>query len=325
MSGEPHRRSLVGRLGRAAWRLAAIIGAVAAAATAVGLFGSLGWPFDLANAFRPQYGVVLVTIGAVAVMLRRAVTAVLLLTAGILNVGLVAPYVMGAGPDPSAPGAQLTIVSFNVGISNPNRAPVARYLGDLGPDLIVLMESSFEWEDAVAAAGLPMATVAIVPIDRVTGITILADPSLRAVTMPTGFAPIDQALAVAVEVEGTRVLVLALHPPSPMTPSRHRARDALLADAGRWVASQEHPVIVVGDLNATPWSAAFRELRWRGRLRDTMEGAGLQPTFRRGWGPFAIPIDHALHTAGVDTVRRGTGPTFGSDHRPLIVTLAVAD
>ncbi len=307
------------------WRLGWAFGMVVSAAALIGLLGELGWPFDLATSFRPQYAVVLVPLGVLAAMRRRAAAAVLFLMVGALNAALVAPYLIGKGPDAEAPGARLTVLSFNVGLSNPNRALVTDYLAEVGPDLVFLFESSFEWEDAIASADLPLATVAVVPADRVTGITVLAAPQLRAGVEPTGFGSLDQAVSVRIVVGGTETLVLALHPPSPLSPNRHGVRDRLLADAGDWVAERPTPVLVVGDLNATPWSAAFRELRWRGRLHDTMVGAGLQPTYSRGWGPLGIPIDHALHTSGLATVARRTGPNLGSDHRPLIVTLAVAE
>ncbi len=316
------RRSAVGAvLAKIGW----MVGVLVAAASLIGLWGALGWPFDLATSFRPHYVVVLIPLGIVAAVRRRAASAVLFLMVGALNAALVAPYLVGKGPDADAPGARLVVLSFNVGLSNPNRELVTDYLAEVGPDLVLLIESSFEWEDAVAAEGLPLATVAAVPADRVTGITVLAAPRLRARVVPTGFAPVDQAVAVQIVVDGTESVVLALHPPSPLSPNRHGVRDRLLADAGDWVADRQSPVIVVGDFNATPWSAAFRELRWRGRLRDTMVGAGLQPTFPKDWGPLGIPIDHALHTAGLAAVERRTGPHLGSDHRPLIVTLAVAD
>jgi endonuclease/exonuclease/phosphatase (EEP) superfamily protein YafD len=191
-------------------------------------------------------------------------------------------------------------------------------------DVVFLLESSFEWEDAIAREGIPMATVAVVPEGRLAGITILADPELRPRLLPTGLGPIDQAAAVELTVDGTKVVVLGLHPPSPVSRSRAEARDGLLENAGRWIADRSERSIVVGDLNATPWSAAYRELRWRGRLHDTLVGSGLQPTWPAGWGPLMVPIDHALHTDGLVTIERRTGPSLGSAHRSLVVTVAVA-
>jgi endonuclease/exonuclease/phosphatase (EEP) superfamily protein YafD len=75
------------------------------------------------------------------------------------------------------------------------------------------------------------------------------------------------------------------------------------------------PLIVAGDLNATPWSSAFAVAARHGLDR----ASGLAPTWpRRHVG---IPIDHVL----ADTHwRRGEaqrGPDIGSDHLPVRVAL----
>jgi endonuclease/exonuclease/phosphatase (EEP) superfamily protein YafD len=83
-------------------------------------------------------------------------------------------------------------------------------------------------------------------------------------------------------------------------------------------------VVVVGDLNATPWSHAYGVLRLGGGLVDTLRGRGLQPTWPEGWGFLMIPIDHVLHTRGLGSADRRTGPAFGSTHRPVLVRIGVA-
>jgi endonuclease/exonuclease/phosphatase (EEP) superfamily protein YafD len=95
----------------------------------------------------------------------------------------------------------------------------------------------------------------------------------------------------------------------------------MLAATGEWVASRDNPVVLVGDFNATPWSASFRTLQRRGLLHDTLWGAGLQASWPEGWGPLSIPIDHVLHTADLGSVDRRTGPSFGSAHRPVLVSV----
>jgi len=98
----------------------------------------------------------------------------------------------------------------------------------------------------------------------------------------------------------------------------------MLAAAGAWVRDRPGEVIVVGDFNASPWSHAFRGLRRNAGLIDTMRGAGLQPSWPDGWGVLALPIDHVLHTEGLGSEDRHTGPAFSSAHRPVLVTIGEA-
>jgi hypothetical protein len=82
-------------------------------------------------------------------------------------------------------------------------------------------------------------------------------------------------------------------------------------------------VVVVGDLNITPWSHAFRSLE-RAGLRNSQRGFGLQATWPAGYGPFMVPIDHALHSRDLTVTHREVGPAHGSSHRSVLVELAPA-
>ncbi len=77
--------------------------------------------------------------------------------------------------------------------------------------------------------------------------------------------------------------------------------------------------------NAWPWSAAFRRLTAAGNLDNSLTGHRLQPSWPDGWGPLMIPIDHALHGDDLVAVDRSTGPSLGSDHRPILVTVALRE
>jgi len=303
--------------------MVAALGGVVSLATLAGCLGSWWWPLDLAANFRPQYAVLLVVLAPAALALRYRRTAVALALVALVNLALVWPYLSGVrlGPPDDAP--RLAVVSFNVGISNPQRAEVMEYLRFEDPDVVFLFESSFEWEDAVRSSGLPLSLLVVVPDGQVAGITMLVrqerDPTRVGVPFPG-----REAAAVSLSLGEQRVEVLGLHPPSPTAGSRAAERDRLLAAAGDWAAGRPGPVVIVGDFNATPWSHAHRSLRERGGLTDTLRTAGLMPTWPSGFGPLMIPIDHALITPDLATAARRTGPSHGSAHRPLLVIVGAA-
>jgi len=171
-------------------------------------------------------------------------------------------------------------------------------------------------------AGLPLSLVSVVPRGRTAGVTILAATDLQPTAIEVDVG--GEAAAVSVWIGDQVVDVIGIHPPSPTTGERSARRDAVLAATGDWVASRSNPVVVVGDFNATPWSAAFRGLQWRGLLANTLAGAGIQASWPDGWGPLSIPIDHVLHTRELGSETRRTGPSFGSAHRPVLVTIGLA-
>ncbi len=288
------------------------------AAFVFGFFGRVWWVFDLMANYRPHLGVVLLLGGAFAWIADRdaGLAAVL---GGLVAVASIAPLYLGSHPVP-APGAELVeIVSFNVGVSNPKRSEVAAYLAEEDPDVVFLFESSFEWEEAMRRAEVPLAIVAVVPPGQLAGVTVMASAE---------FAPrvveVDihrEVAALEVVVDGEPIEILGVHPPSPTTGLRAERRDRILQESAEWVAGREGSVVLVGDLNVTPWSAAYRRLRWRSGLVDSMHGSGIQASWPVGWGVLSIPIDHVLHTPDLGSSDRRTGPSLGSAHRPVIVSV----
>jgi endonuclease/exonuclease/phosphatase (EEP) superfamily protein YafD len=82
--------------------------------------------------------------------------------------------------------------------------------------------------------------------------------------------------------------------------------------------------ILIGDLNASPWSREYSGLLRQADMRDARRGLWPQATwYSAGWAPVRLPIDHALTRGQVEVLQFQVGPDIGSDHRPLIVDLKV--
>lgn len=86
-------------------------------------------------------------------------------------------------------------------------------------------------------------------------------------------------------------------------------------------------LILAGDFNSTPWSFSRRREDAMFGLERRTRGLFTWPARevpRRGGGtPFPLlPIDHVYAGPGWRTVKVERGPRLGSDHYPVIVTLA---
>ena len=117
-------------------------------------------------------------------------------------------------------------------------------------------------------------------------------------------------------------LLGAAYPLSPVTRERSAGRDAQLEIAAEWAAAQSLPVIVTGDFNASTWSYGFSLIS--GPLENSQLGFGVKASWPVGLRVIGVPIDHLVHTAELTVVDRHLGPSLGSDHYPLHVTLAWA-
>jgi endonuclease/exonuclease/phosphatase (EEP) superfamily protein YafD len=96
------------------------------------------------------------------------------------------------------------------------------------------------------------------------------------------------------------------------------------------IKQQQKPMIVLGDLNTTPWSNYFKELTTSTKLHNTQLGQGISPTYpshvpkTQIYFPLPVlPLDHVLVNPELHVIRRWNGTYSGSDHLPVFVDLAI--
>ena len=103
--------------------------------------------------------------------------------------------------------------------------------------------------------------------------------------------------------------LFALHPPPPVSASLAVERREYLAQTAVFIGKEEN-VLVVGDLNSSPFSPLFRSFT---------ETAGIRAQTRfwtPTWLPFGLNLDHVLAKR---PVRAELLPWRHSDHRALMV------
>lgn len=83
-------------------------------------------------------------------------------------------------------------------------------------------------------------------------------------------------------------------------------------------------MILGGDFNASHWSAEVRRLDHSLGLIRRERAVATWPAqvFGQAWPLPFLPIDHIYAGPGWATVKVERGPWLGSDHYPLVVTLA---
>jgi endonuclease/exonuclease/phosphatase family metal-dependent hydrolase len=135
------------------------------------------------------------------------------------------------------------------------------------------------------------------------------------------------AVWVTVDVKGTPVQIINTH--LGLVPQEQKRQAAALL-GGDWMAHEtwQAPGILLGDFNATPYSATYRLLK--AALRDAQTSAAGWDKTATATFPSNFPfmrIDHVFLTKGLRTVsvRSPYGPLarVASDHLPLVVDLEI--
>ena len=307
-----HRRSGRDLLDRVV--IAAALALVAG--TLVGFLGGSWWVFDLLANLRTQLALVLVVVTVGLLLVRRWGVAALAVAATAINVALVLPILSGSQEPAAAADAQvLDATFFNTKIRADKDATIA-HLEARDDDVIVLAGADMSWVTAMQVSDLDLHVVSGGHLDQGLEILVMVrDPDAEVTVHRLTDEDRDALVEVVVQLDGGPVHVVGTHPVSPKTRSRAERRDLLLDWIGEWGAARDAPVVVMGDLNATPWSVPFRAMLDRSGLVDSQRVHGIQPSWPAGSGPLGLPIDHVLHSPELTTLERGLGPSFGSDHR----------
>jgi endonuclease/exonuclease/phosphatase (EEP) superfamily protein YafD len=305
--------------GMSPWFAIALV-AAAGSATLAAFGGRLGWLWELTTHFRVQYFWALTLAAAALAVSRWRITAFVAAALAAVNLALILPLYFGPGPRSDGPTARA--LSLNIHFLNRDHLPTVELVGAEEPDLLLIVELTPEWVEALHPIELEYPYSELLPERDSSGIGLYSRRPFDEVTvkrMPTGLPVIVARLTLA----GGPMTFIGVHTASPVRRNYFHYRNLELAEIAELAAAQRGPVVVMGDLNTTGWSPYFSDLLATSGLRDSRRGFGVQPTWPAVPMPLRIPIDHCLVSGEVGIVNRRVGAAVGSDHRPIIVDFTV--
>jgi len=308
--------------------------------------GSFGWPLELFAHFRPQMAAVALVALLASLALRHGPLILVNVVLFAANLVPIAPYLMAylRDPAPSADsGRQLRVLSLNLHANGTQADHFSALIDMERPDVVVLTEMSETFSDRMTflvedypyrlvGRGGPGFYHEIGIFSRwpLTSIQTTRVSSLRLPVVAAGLCPPSGE-------RGPCLQLVALHTMAPFGEGA-AMRDQQLDAAARAAAGQLGPVLMIGDLNMTPWSPTFRRLLDSTRLKDTSLLRGIAPTWApRSWSErvhaftqdiaplVGLPIDHALVSEDIIVRASRIGAAVGSDHWPIIVDLQLPD
>jgi endonuclease/exonuclease/phosphatase (EEP) superfamily protein YafD len=290
----------------------------------VTLAGFLGGVFPWMDAFshlRVQYAIAAATLvgGGLWTGPKRLVPVAAALMA--VNLITVAPYLSFSPAEAATSG--LKIVSVNLLAHNQRTGEVLDFLRREDADIIVLQENTPHWVRALE-------TLKDVYPHQISQ-TECQKMQLCQVMMLSK-NPWSEARASLIDDTGA-AFVWAKFPDLGLTVAtthlnrpfwtRGVAQSVQIEALAKRVRQLDGPLLLAGDFNATPWSAAYARLIEVAGIRRA--GRGLNVTWPAWLWPFSgIPIDHVFTKGMTGSIDVRTGSANGSDHRALIATLAPA-
>lgn len=265
------------------------------------------WPTDLLTHWQWIF-VPLALTGAVLGWrgLTRWTMVAAVVASAALAVGLGATHAPAAAPTVRP---VLTVLSANVHLDAVDVQPLAAWAVAQGVDVLLMQEVSPGFAESIESGAAGYSFRFVSPRDDPFGLAIVSRYPLDSVSVAEGPGRIPFQ-RVSLAINGRAVSLVNAHPFPPISETAHQERSRLLRELDG-LAAQDPSLIVAGDLNASPWSSAFRDI---GHLRVASRAL---PTWHG-----VLPIDHVLVGPAWSVVEAGRTPRFESDHHGVIVRLA---
>ena len=337
-----------GRTSRRKRRQARPSGAIGSLALLVVLFSALAlaggrWAlFDFYGQLQAQALAATIPVMLIAVATQRWLWSVLLLGC-VSGLGWsVHPYaIIPRSIEPAATTERpLRIAWANLRNWSTGGEAVSGLLSAEAPDIAVLTELSANHRRAVFSADAYRFTTTF-PSGSAFDVMLMSRLPPTEVrfdyTHGTAF-PVMEARFCPTAGSAACLAIVALHAPRMPLPWAAAGlpatrRDGMLALAAgmarRRLQAHDH-VLMLGDFNAAPYSAGFRAALAASGLTDSCcvpaeRPSRPRPTWFSSWPGVGLALDHALVSPGLRIVERRLGPDIGSDHRPLVLDIRLAD
>lgn len=305
--------------GLSGWGMVEAVGACGVVFTLTGLAGRMHWLLELTTHFRVQYLVFLIVMAGLLAIGRKFSTAAVFLAGALLNAAILSPWLVPSSRVKPA-GKSIRAMVLNVHTANTRHDLVLGEIRRVQPDMLLLMEVDHKWAQALQDLAKTLPHRVLVPRDDNFGIALFSQLPLKwsEVVNWAGDADVPSIVAV-VEAPERPFFLVGTHPLPPANRENAALRNEQLEKIASAVTGQRLPAMVLGDLNATPWSPHFRKLERSAALRDTGRRSGWHPTWPVQFPLLWIPLDHCLVSPGIAVASRTIGNGVGSDHYPVIV------
>lgn len=233
----------------------------------------------------------------------------------------------------------LRVATMNLNFANNKPAAVAELISDSDLDIILLLEYSKSNIDLNAVQQCGYTLAASYPMNSPYGLALLCRKGIQ-VKAEIHPCPVDTPcplpfLSARLQTAVGEISILGIHPPPPISGCGNTTDDVINEFAGYLYqgrltlsigqAIQGDPLIIMGDLNATPFNSAVKGLQRKG-LSDSYDSYNWQigPTWKpRSYFPAIARIDYILTSDVLKLSRSFTLKIPGSDHHGVVTDISL--
>jgi endonuclease/exonuclease/phosphatase (EEP) superfamily protein YafD len=307
----------------AALCLATLTGFINLQATPGRITKWIAWGAELSSHFRLQYLAILAALSITFLIRRNYGRALGTALFAIVNLIVILPFFLGPAP-PLSQGESIRAFMLNVGNNNRADMAVIDLVRSTDPDIVLLVEVGVTRQGLFQPLEERYPYTAYSPgRESYDGALLFSRFPFAVETVRSSGARKQNSLVAKIKLGAEELTLLGVQTRAPLRPGRSATIHTQLQELAVLVSEQDGPIMLMGDLNTTPWAPIFRDFLESSGMRDSRSGFGLQLTWPTYFPPLAIPIDHALVSPNISVGHFEVGPNIGSDHRPLLLDLTL--
>ncbi|MEW4489355.1 endonuclease/exonuclease/phosphatase family protein [Thalassoglobus sp. JC818] len=313
--------------------ISALVAVAVVIPTVLSLMARWFWPLDLLTHFRIQIAAIQLAVAAILLLIGRFKIAIIPVVALIWNVTWFGEYLIphrqvdetSVQVDESdLTSNKLRVMSVNVFTRNRNHDRLIEVIRKHQPDIVLILEVNDRWSRALQQLNADYPHSLHSPREDNFGMAVFS----RIPFIESGFQQIGRAslpmFRGQVQLDSERIEILGFHVLPPTRTEGAMSRNEDLVAIAQIAEESPHPMIVLGDMNCTPWSPYFRDVCRTGKLRDSRIGFEISGTWPAG-NPFVrLPIDHILVSPEFSVTSFSNCNNISSDHLPVLATLRLA-
>jgi endonuclease/exonuclease/phosphatase (EEP) superfamily protein YafD len=288
-----------------------------AVAGMLALSGRFIAPLDVFSHFAPMYVVAGLVLGLMAFVTKQRAALAMSFAAVVAGLTLLAPeFTRSTGRDlPEGSSGQIKVIQLNAQRTNRDLDRTVDWLVAQDADVVAISETRHDLRDRLMARRLGLAG------EQGSLMIFTRAPYLRMDRPKVAKASELTFVNATYALPGGEAEIVTMHFDWP-TRSTFRYQPWGLETVVKQRPTRR--MLLLGDFNNTPWSQHMQALDTRLGLirRDRAVATWPAEVLGQRWPLPFLPIDHIYAGPGWATVKVERGPWLGSDHYPLIVTLA---
>lgn len=282
----------------------------------VGLFDSWNWQFDYVGEYRLQYAVLAAMLCAFCSLRQRWSAFLVAVIVLIMNVSLMASHVSLSEPKPIGSSVEsFRLLTHNMGAKNLHLEEIVDSIRNNGADIVVLHEISTKSLSIIDILGndYPYKLASVASNNNEDNEKIISSIILSKIPwQEQGQVEGGYGLWVTFDIKGRELTIATTKMESPWSFDGFYKAKKQVSNLVSFVRERDEPVVLVGNMGATPWARILRALELEAGLSVRER---LLPT-RYAYYPWVmrLPVDHIYAHPGIDIRNTHLAYRANSDH-----------